>query len=237
MGKLETLKSWLNDALDVVFPRLCEVCGRPLMRGEEVMCLECDYAMPRCNCHNVAFNQIHQKLAGRVPIEKAAAMFYYHAGNRYVKLIHAAKYSGRPKVARCLAEKFAREIAADGFFDGIDLIVPVPLHRRKLLSRGYNQSLYIAQGLADATGLPVGTNLRAVRHHPTQTRRGMYERWVNSQEIYVADGRASLDGRHILLVDDVITTRATLLACCEAVHAVSPGSRISVLALSSTAFA
>ncbi|MDE6099412.1 MAG: ComF family protein [Paramuribaculum sp.] len=235
MGKFNGLKLWLCDALDVIFPRLCEVCGRTLMRGEKVICLECDYAMPRCRCHSQPFSHIHQKLAGRIPVGKAAAMFYYQAGSPYVKLIHAAKYSGRPDVARHLAGKFAREIACDGFFDGIDLIIPVPLHRRKQLSRGYNQSFYIAQGLSDATGLPVGGSLKAVRHHPTQTQRGIYERWLNSQNVYVVDDASGLTGRHILLVDDVITTGATLLACCEAIHKASPTSEISVLGLSSTA--
>ena len=110
-------------------------------------------------------------------------------------------------------------------------IVPVPLHRWKLMRRGYNQSDYIARGIADVTGIEVSHSLVASRGHATQTARNSYQRWVNAGSVYELRDGASVAGRHVLLVDDVITTGATLLACCEAIHRVEPSARLSVLAL------
>lgn len=235
MGWRDGLRLWGADLLDMFFPRCCEVCDRRLVRGEEVICLKCDYEMPRCRIHTDKFNTIHQRLAGHVPIHRAAGYFYYYRSTSYTRLILDAKYAGRPVIARTLARRFAAEISPDGFFDGIDVIIPVPLHTVKLMKRGYNQAEYIARGIADTTGIKVGEHLRARRGHATQTRRGAFERWINSKGIYQAVDTDSLRGRHLLVVDDVVTSGATLLACCEALHAAVPDATISVLTLGVTA--
>lgn len=231
---LRRLKEWGQDLLRIVYPDVCEVCGCSLVRGERVLCLHCEMEMPRTNVHKEEFNVIHQRLAGSTPIERAAGMFYYYRESDYARLIHVAKYNDRPIVARCLAEKFANELQADGFFDDIDIILPVPLHRSKLIARGYNQSAEIACGISSVTGIEVGDNLVALRGHSTQTKKNGYSRWVNAQGIYdVVDGE-EIDGLHVLVVDDVITTGATLLACCDAIHKAAPKARISVLSLAVT---
>ena len=221
----------LKSAFDLVWPDVCEVCGCTLVRGEKVMCLGCRLKLPRTMLHNQPFNSIHQHLAGKVPIERAGGYFYYYKSSVFTRLIHAAKYHGRPKVARYLASEYAHEIMPDGFFDGIDLIVPVPLHRFTLWKRGYNQSRYIALGISDATGIAIGNNLVATRSHSTQTRKGAYHRWLNSRGIYAACRPEELEGKHVLVVDDVLTTGSTLLACCEAIHNAAPTARVSVLTL------
>lgn len=235
MGLIEQMRDWGSALLDMIYPRCCEVCGSPLVRGEADICLQCLGDLPRCRFHTDSFNPIHQRLAGHVPIEKAAGYFYYYRDNRFTKPIIAAKYQNRPGVARTLARYFAAELMADGFFDGIDRIIPVPMHRLKELKRGYNQTDYIAEGLAGITGIETGHNLVATRSHGTQTRRGAFERWVNSLEIYECRRAEELEGRHVLIVDDVITSGATMLACCEAVHKAAPTARISVLGLGVTA--
>lgn len=222
---------FLNKAVNFIWPDLCEVCGCTLVRGEKVICLGCRLKLPRTMLHNEHFGPIHHHLAGKVPIERAAGYFYYYRTSPFTRLIYAAKYHHRPKVARYLAAEYAREIISDGFFDDMDIIMPVPLHRFKQWKRGYNQSRYIALGLADVTGLPIGSNLVATRQHSTQTRKGAYLRWLNSQGIYSATRPEQLHGKHILVVDDVLTTGSTLLACCEAIHRVAPTARISVLTL------
>lgn len=234
MGWKAELREWTSSLLAMVYPRCCEVCGTALVRGEKFMCMECDFGLPRCMIHTDPFNTLHQRLAGHAPIERAAGYFFYHRGAPHTHLIHAAKYSGRPGVARQLAVNFANEILPDGFFADIDLIVPVPLHKSKERKRGYNQSLYIAEGLSEVTGIAVSEALVAVRSHSTQTRRNAYERWVNSTNVYQVDSTDELDGKHLLVVDDVITTGATMLACCEAIHQAAPTARISVLALGVT---
>lgn len=222
---------WTGHLLSMVYPHICEVCGGSLAEGEDMLCLDCDYSMPRCNIHNQPFNIIHQRLASHIPLERAAGYFHYYRANRYTRLIHAAKYQGRPRIARILARNFAREILPDGFFQGIDMIIPVPLHRSRLLRRGYNQSLFIARGINDITAIPIAGNLVATLPHSTQTRSNAYSRWLNSRHIYSCTDASDLHGRHILIVDDVITTGATLLACCEAIHKAAPTAKISILTL------
>lgn len=228
------IREWRNDLTDMIFPHLCEACGTPLTRGEELICTRCRYELPRCRIHTEPFNILHQRIAGHAPIERAAAYFYYYRQSRHATLIHSAKYRGRPRIAAILARNMAEEIAPDGFFDGIDIIVPVPMHRLKELRRGYNQSRVIAAALGKATGIEVGDALVATRRHGTQTRRGPYLRWLNSRGIYAVTDASILQDKHVLVVDDVVTTGATLLACCEAIHRVAPSATISVLTLALT---
>lgn len=228
------LKGWFNDLLRIVYPDVCEVCGCSLVRGEEVMCLKCDMNMPRTRVHNDTFNVIHERLAGKTPIERAAGYFYYYRESDYASIIHNAKYNRRPIIARKLAMCFAEELKKDDFFDGIDVILYVPMYFMKKIKRGYNQSEYIAQGISYVTNIPVGDNLISKRSRLSQTKKNSYSRWLNSQGVYDVINSEELENKHILIVDDVITTGATLLACCDVVHKVAPLAKISVLSLAVT---
>lgn len=228
------LKGWFSDLLRIVFPDVCEVCGSSLVRGEEVICLKCDMNMPRTRVHNDSFNIIHERLAGKTPIERATGYFYYYRESDYAAIIHNAKYNGRPIIARKLAMRFARELMADNFFDGIDLVLYVPMFFLKKIKRGYNQSEYIAQGISQATNIPVGHNLISKRSHSSQTKKNSYSRWLNAQGVYDVINSDELENKHVLIVDDVITTGATLLACCDVVHNAVPSATISVLSLAVT---
>ncbi len=228
------LKAILDDILGVIYPHVCEVCGVSLAKGEETLCLHCMAQLPRTSMHTDKFNAIHERLAGSTPIEKAAGYFYYYKDSPYASLIHTAKYRGRPIVAESIARKFAKELQKDGFFDDIDIIIPVPLHLSKLIRRGYNQSEAVARGLNVVSGIRVGNNIVARKGHSTQTRKGSFQRWLNIQDVYVIKNAEQLKNKHILVVDDVITTGATLLACCQELHRVAPTARISVLTLAVT---
>ena len=231
---LTWLKEWGDDALRVIFPKVCEVCGRSLSRGEDIMCLHCKLDMPRTQLHREDFNAIHQRLAGKAPIEKATGYFYYYRDSDYARLIHKAKYNGRPIIISHLARSLVKELSADGFFDDIDVIQPVPMHWIKQLIRGYNQSEVLAKALSDATGIAMSKSIVASQGHKTQTRKNRYERWLNTKGVYRVKNVVGLEGKHVLIVDDVITTGSTILACCEAIHAASPTTRISVLSLGVT---
>ena len=228
------LKGWFSDLLRIVFPDVCEVCGSSLVRGEEVICLKCDMNMPRTRVHNDSFNIIHERLAGKTPIERASGYFYYYRESDYAAIIHNAKYNGRPIIARKLAMRFARELMADNFFDGIDVVLYVPMFFLKKIKRGYNQSEYIAQGISQATNIPIGHNLISKRSHSSQTKKNSYSRWLNAQGVYDVINSEELENKHVLIVDDVITTGATLLACCDVVHNAVPSATISVLSLAVT---
>ena len=154
---------FLNSLLNLVYPNVCEVCGRTLVRGERLMCLHCLADLPLTNAHREDFGIIHKRLASTVPLERATGYFYYFKNDPYTRLIHSAKYSGRPKAGRMLASQFSASLRKEGFFDGIDAVVPVPMHWIKKIRRGYNQSEYVGKGISDVTSLPVVELLRAAR--------------------------------------------------------------------------
>jgi len=151
-------------------------------------------------------------------------------------LIHDTKYNRRPIVGRKLARIHARELVKSGFFDDIDLLIPIPLHFTKLWRRGYNQSYEIARGLSDVTGLPIGDNLIATRPHPTQTHKNASQRRANSIGTFRVKHPDELESLHILVVDDVITTGSTILAGLETLHTASPTTRLSAYSLALTKF-
>lgn len=221
-----------SDVAAMIWPRVCEVCGRALVDGETTLCLHCLVSMPRTRFHAIAFNPIHQRLASPgYPVDKAAAMMYYKRQGAYSDMIRRGKYNGRDDLIAALARIYAAELTADRFFDGIDVILPVPMYIVKRLRRGYNQSEVIARGISSVAGVPVGDNLVARRGHKTQTHRSAFERFTNVDGMVRVDHPRELDGLHILLVDDVITTGATLLRCIKVLRDAVPTSRVSVLAL------
>ena len=229
---IKTIKQWLNAAADVVLPRVCPVCGKALDGDERWLCRNCLATMPRTRFEQTDFNTMEQHFAGKVPIERATAYFYYEKGAPYASILHDIKYNGLPRMGHWLAGRAVSDMASSHFFDGIDVVTAVPLHRSKLAQRGYNQSEYLARGIARELNIPYIDTLKAVRPHATQTRKGALERWQNIQDNYALKNNdtARLAGKHILLVDDVITTGSTLIVCATALKAI-PEVKISVFTL------
>lgn len=231
---LTCLKEWGDDALRIIYPKVCEVCGRALTRGEDFLCLHCNVDMPRTNLHFDRFNTIHQRLAGKAPIERATGYFYYYRDSDYARLVQKAKYNNRPGIIEKLATKMVNELKSSGFFDDIDVVQPVPMHWLKKIIRGYNQSEVLASAISEELGIEVCDCLKARRGHKTQTRKNRIERWENTKDIFKIKNASEIEHKHVLVVDDVITTGATILACCEEIHRESPTTRISVLSLGVT---
>lgn len=226
---------FLNAALEMIYPACCEVCGEPLLEGEDTLCLKCLMTLPRTGYHRSSFNEIHKRLATpHIPIERAASYFHYMRRSPYSSLIRSAKYNSRPSIARFLGRSFAAELLPDGFFDGIDLLIPVPLHLMKFARRGYNQSSAICRGISEITGIGCDTDILSAERHSTQTRKTAAERRKNVARAFHCRSYPELDGKHVLIVDDVITTGATMLGALTAFHDANPGARISVLSLAST---
>jgi len=227
-----SLLRWGGNLLDLFFPRVCTVCHTPLVEGEDLMCLGCLMELPRVEFDDYRDNELADRLASlRAPIEKAASLYYHMSGAPHVSLIHDAKYNRRPIVGRKLARMHAGQLATAGFFDDIDVLMPVPLHFTKLWMRGYNQSNEIARGLSDVTGLPIGDNLTASRPHSTQTRKNASQRSTNSIGTFRVTNPEQLDSLHILVVDDVITTGSNKLSALETIHTSAPTVRLSVYSL------
>lgn len=233
--KLSDIIHDISGALtNLAWPRTCEVCGDALVKGEDVICLQCATSMPMVNLHTHDFNLLHQRLAGRLLFERVGSMFWYYRDTPYARLIHHAKYDGRPRIGRILARRYASTLQSDKFFDGIDAIVPIPLSPLKLLRRGYNQSDAIAMGLHDVSGLNIIHCLTTSRYRTTQTRRNAYARWLNARNGFKASSDMVNGLSHVLIVDDVLTTGATILAAAEALHSVNPSLRMSVFTLAAS---
>ena len=227
----KTIKQWLSAAADVAMPRVCPVCGKALDNDEQWLCRKCLAALPRTRYEETDFNTMEQHFAGKVPIERATAYFFYEKGSPYASILHDIKYHSLPKMGYWLASRAVTEMAGSQFFEGIDVVTAVPLHRSKLAHRGYNQSEYLARGIADRLGIPYVEALNAVKPHSTQTNKGALERWQNIQGNYALKNDAShLSGKHILLVDDVITTGSTLTVCASLLKSI-PGATISLFTL------
>lgn len=199
--------------------------------AEEHVCFRCLSGLPRTHIHLQKDNDLEKALWGKLPLERASAFLYYAKGGDVRKLLFELKYYGNARLGYFLGRCMASELQSSGFFDGVDGLVPVPLHPRKLKKRGYNQSRLLAEGVSSLTGIPLYDDL-LVRslHAETQTHKGSYERWMNVREAFECIPREGLEGRHILLIDDVLTTGATLVSCADALKQI-PGIRISILAL------
>ncbi|MBQ6166600.1 MAG: ComF family protein [Muribaculaceae bacterium] len=227
----KTIRQWLGAATDVVLPRICPVCGQTLDGDEAWLCRKCLAGLPRTRYEEVPFNSMEQHFAGKVPIERATAYFFYEKGSPYASILHDIKYHGIPTMGRWLTSRAVQDMAASHFFDGIDVVTAVPLHRSRLAHRGYNQSKYLACGIADSLNIPYVEALKAVRPHTTQTHKGALERWQNIQDNYVLKKDADqLAGKHILLVDDVVTTGSTLTVCAILLKSI-PNVKVSLFTL------
>lgn len=199
--------------------------------GEEVICVRCQADLPRVRTVSFEENDIARIFWGLVPIEKGISFFHYAPHSPYSRILFELKYHDHPEVGKTMGRMMAEELKATSFFDGIDLIVPIPLSRKKERQRGYNQSDWIAWGISEATGIPTDTtSVVRTKSNPSQTTLDHRQRRENVRDIFAVRHPESLEGRHILLVDDVITTGATMLSCAETI-ARACRVRFSVLSL------
>jgi ComF family protein len=213
------------------FPRLCAGCDGSLLRGEEVICALCGFHLPKTYFHNDPENPLQRAFWGRVELEGAAAYLYFQKGGTVQRLLHRLKYRDQPEIAHRIGFWYGHDLSFADPFRRAAVIVPVPLHPRKQRARGYNQSEHFAEGLAAALRVEVdaGCLVRRV-YTQTQTRRGRYNRWENVENIFAVKRPERIAGKLVLLVDDVVTTGATLESCAQALLSV-PGVRVCVVAM------
>jgi ComF family protein len=220
-----------DDFLSLLFPRLCYACGNHLLRNEKLICTECLVLIPRTNYHLEDDNPVARLFWGRCRIEKASAFSFYNRDSRIRKLIHNLKYKGIKEIGYDIGKMYGLTLDKSGFTKGIDLIISVPLHPSKKRKRGFNQSEIIADGMSETTGLPVDNKvLERIALTETQTKRSRYERWANVEGIFKVKDPAIIKDKHILLVDDVITTGSTLESCATELLK-TEGVKVSVAAL------
>ena len=228
--------SWIADFVSLFYPRICVCCGNSLWKHEKIICRACYFRLPKTNTHLEADNAVSRVFYGRVEVQNAASFLLFNKGNKVQRLIHQLKYKGRKDVGIWLGEEYGRVLGSSALFSQIDAIIPVPLHKKKFMQRGYNQSEQFAIGLSRTMKVPVLNKvLIRTTATATQTRKGRYERWNNVKNIFTLCDPDRIAGAHVLLVDDVITTGATLESCITALLSAN-GTKVSVATIATAKF-
>ncbi len=216
-----------NDFISLFFPRYCLSCSTSLVGGEETLCTRCIINLPKAN-YALDDNPIKDRLLGRLPLTFGLVFLKLKKGGVVQKMLHQLKYGHHPEIGVKLGKVFGHELKKSGLAAAFDLIVPVPLHVARKRKRGYNQSAKFAEGLSFALDVPWDESISVRKYSTkTQTNKSKLERWENVKDVFSLSKSASVKGKKVLLVDDVITTGATLEACGS--HLVSSGcTQISV---------
>ena len=217
-----------DDLFSLLYPRLCLACGRDVPPYSHSFCIRCKLALPETEFHLQEENTFTDRFWGRLPLEAGAAMLYFRKHGLTQNLMHNLKYRGKTEVGVELGRLYGYQLAESSWFRGLDGIIAVPLHPRKERMRGFNQSDCFARGLSETMSIPHWKNA-LIRRLATdsQTRKSRFERLENMQNAFEVGNPARLRGRHILLVDDVLTTGATLEACALQLLAI-PETRVSM---------
>ena len=216
------MRNLFIDLRDFFFPRLCVGCGKKLLLSEEGLCISCLSDLPKTKILNTPGNEMERRMWAMPNVCRVSSLYYYAKGGNVSKILHGIKYEHRKRLCLQMGRLIAVELKSTGFFDGIDCLIPVPLHPARLRQRGYNQSELLCDGISFCTGIPVVTNaLIRVHNNATQTHKTSSERWQNTQGLFAATTQAEkLRNKHVLFVDDVFTTGATLSACISALSTV-----------------
>lgn len=224
--------SFWHRLLDLISPRFCVVCGHRLSVTEDVVCGKCLFHLPRTGFHRNAYeNEMAKLFWGQIPIEKATAFFYYEAHAETANIIYEMKYKDHPEIGEVMGRVLARELESAHFFDGIDGIIPVPLAKKRMRQRGYNQSMEIARGISGISGLPIlDKAVKRTSFTGSQTNKGRWERNENVEKVFKLADSSAVKDKHLLVIDDVVTTGATIIACAR--ELVKAGHvKVSVLSL------
>lgn len=228
----------LQHLADFLLPRHCHICGATLAPAEtrvnHYVCPACIANLPRTLYHRHPDNPMVARFAGIFPFERASGHFFYSHNAEISLLVTDFKYRRFPSLARFLGHLMAKELIVTPFLSDIDAIMPIPMHWLKKARRGYNQTEMLAAGVSEVSGIPVLDNLRAVRPHKTQTRLSQADRLKNLREVFCVNNPSALTGKHILLLDDICTTGATLTSAAERLLAANPAIRLSLLTLGVT---
>jgi ComF family protein len=210
--KFPSIKDLRNGIVHLLYPDLCEGCSKPLISGEHVLCMGCATMLPETNYHYADNNETALRFAGRVPFEKATSLAYFTDDGLLQHLLHGLKYRGQIENGKYLGARLAAALKDGGWLNGIDAVMPVPLHASRQQERGYNQSAIIAKAMGLITD---EVSLMRVRKTESQTTKTRAERADNMQGAFKLADNNNLSGKHILILDDVLTTGATIEACAN----------------------
>lgn len=225
---LPSFKEMYGGLLHLLYPNLCVGCDADLPAADYCFCIRCLNRLQPTDMHEHRENEFTDRFWGRLQMESGAAMYYFNRKSPVQRALHRLKYQNQPDVGVRIGRRFGQLLSQSPHFAGIQAIVPVPLHRQKERQRGYNQSAMLAQGLSDSMRVPLlSDSLARNTHTASQTRKKRMERFENVSAVFTVKQPEKIQGKHLLLVDDVLTTGATLEACGKALLEV-PGARLSL---------
>lgn len=205
----------VRDFVSLFYPHYCLACEETLVKGESIICTGCWLELPKTDYHKLVKNEFYQKLEGRVPLKFVMAQFKFVKESRIQNLLHNLKYKNHPEIGEMFGRLYGQELLDADYKKEFDLIVPVPLHVTRLRKRGYNQSEKFGAGLSEVLDIPCSEVMARVEKTATQTKKTKLKRWENVSSVFIVKRPEDIVGKRILLVDDVITTGATLEACTK----------------------
>lgn len=223
-----------NALLSFVFPETCHICGNRLAGNQQYICTSCLMDLPRSLYHRTPDNLMEQRFIGQFKFVRATAHFLYSSGSPLSKVMQDLKYHHFKGLAEYMGKIIAQELYTTPFFNGIDIIVPIPMHFFKKAQRGYNQAEVIAKGISEVTGISTGNYLIAKKRHRTQTKQSVEMRKRNLKDIFRVKTSRDLNPLHILLVDDVCTTGSTITEAANTILSKFPDTRLSILTIGAT---
>jgi len=231
---IQSLKMMKDDVLNLLYPNLCAACNHALMAHEKIICMVCELRMPYTNYHLNMENPIMNKFRGRLPLLHAASYYQFVKTGRVQQLMHQLKYRNNTTLGEYVGQLYANQLMHDdAVFLNADLIIPIPLHIKKLRKRGYNQSDYFAKGLAEKLGVSWSNELvERVVNTDSQTGKNRFQRWENVSTIFKTKPNTNYQDKHVVLVDDVVTTGSTLEACARTIMT-SWNCNLSILTMAS----
>jgi ComF family protein len=221
----------VKEFLQYFFPNNCPGCHQPFLTGESMICFACRASLPKTGYHHLKDNPVAKTFWGKVNVYAATAVFYFDKGETLQKLLHQLKYKGNKEVGIAMGKWMAEELQESEDFKNVECVIPVPLHKNKLRMRGYNQSEMIAQGIAEKWNIALQKDLLIRKKNTeTQTRKNRFDRFKNVDNVFDIENKQAYENKHILLVDDVITTGSTIAACVEKFETIR-ACKISVAAV------
>ena len=224
-------QGYLSDFVSLLFPQLCPACGESLVAGEQIICTDCRYTLPFTNFHLQPDNIVAQQFWGKIELEGAYSLYYFSKGGKIQNLMHQFKYKGMKQIGNLLGNIAGGQLIKNKVFNTVDIVIPVPLHKKRMIQRRFNQSVCFAEGLSEKLNAVVeNNNLVRITATETQTHKSRFARFENMQEVFTIKDPERLANKHILLVDDIITTGSTLEACGAELLKIE-GLKLSVAAI------
>lgn len=224
----------LKNLLNLFFPKACAGCNSFLLENELVICTNCRHEIPLTNHHLIENNEFVSRFYGRIPLEFGAALFYFHKKGILQEMIHKLKYKGHEEIGETVGFWYAEELQNVPLLKDIDIVIPVPLHKKRLKKRGYNQTSKFGKAIAEVLNIEFNEGvLQRKIYSDTQVRKNLMQRSEVTENVFSITDSKELHNKHFLLVDDVITTGATLESCAKELLKI-PGARLSIVCMAMT---